>query len=172
MNYRLIRSARKTLGLEIGPDLTLTVRVPYRTPQWEIDRLLQEKARWIQTHMELARKRAESRPEVTAEDETRCRSMARAQLPALIAKYAPLVGVQPAAITITGAKTRFGSCSGKQRLSFSWRLWLYPMECVEYVVVHELCHILHLDHSAAFWQEVERVMPDYRRRQRLLRGGA
>lgn len=172
MNYRLIRSKRKTIALEIGLDLILTVRAPLRTPQREIDRVLREKADWIQSHMEQAKKRAATRTEPSAEDEARCRAAARAQLPSLLAKYAPIVGVQPAGITITGARTRFGSCSSKQRLSFSWRLWLHPEECVEYVVVHELCHILHMDHSAAFWQEVERVLPDYRQRQRLLKSDA
>ena len=80
-----------------------------------------------------------------------------------------IVGVQPAGITITAARTRFGSCSGKNRLSFSLYLMAYPPDAIEYVVVHELAHIRHHDHSPAFYREVETYLPDWKRRRDLLR---
>ena len=72
-------------------------------------------------------------------------------------------------ITITGARKRFGSCSGKNRLSFSWRLMDYPPAAIDYVVVHELAHIRHHNHSPAFYELVASVLPDYKKRQALLR---
>lgn len=90
------------------------------------------------------------------------RIIAREELIKRVAFYAPKLGVKPAGIRINGAKGRWGSCSGKNSLNFSWRLMLVPEHCVNYVVVHELCHILHHDHSRAFWQEVERFFPDWR----------
>ena len=170
MKYTLIRSRRRTLALEIRPDGSLVVRSPLYTPLREIDALVSEKRDWIERCRRLALERAEKRPQPTEEDEARCRALAREKLPGLIERYAPLVGAYPAGVTVTGAASRFGSCSAKNRVCFSWRLFLYPMECAEYVVVHELCHILHHDHSPAFWREVARVMPDYERRQRILRG--
>lgn len=89
------------------------------------------------------------------------RSIAREQLERRVADYANRMGVSPTGLRITGAKGRWGSCSGKNSLNFSWRLILAPEHCVDYVVVHELCHILHHDHSTAFWQEVERWFPDW-----------
>ena len=89
------------------------------------------------------------------------RSIAREQLERRVADYANRMGVHPTGLRITGAKGRWGSCSGKNSLNFSWRLILAPEHCVDYVVVHELCHILHHDHSTAFWQEVERWFPDW-----------
>lgn len=89
------------------------------------------------------------------------RSIAREQLERRVADYANRMGVRPTGLRITGAKGRWGSCSGKNSLNFSWRLILAPEPCVDYVVVHELCHILHHDHSTAFWQEVERWFPDW-----------
>lgn len=71
----------------------------------------------------------------------------------------------PAGITITAARTRFGSCSGKNRLSFSLYLMAYPEAAIEYVVVHELAHIRHHDHSPAFYREVEAYLPDWRARR-------
>ena len=71
-------------------------------------------------------------------------------------------------LRINGAKGRWGSCSGRNSLNFSWRLMLAPEHCVNYVVVHELCHILHHDHSAAFWREVERFFPGWKECRRQL----
>ena len=63
----------------------------------------------------------------------------------------------------------WGSCSGKNSISFSWRLMQYPEAAIDYVVVHELAHIRHHNHSAAFYSFVEKILPDYRERARLLR---
>ena len=80
------------------------------------------------------------------------------------------MGVQPTGVKITAARTRFGSCSTKNSLCFSLRLMRYPDECVDYVVVHELAHIRHKNHSRAFYQEVARYLPDYAAREAKLRG--
>ena len=96
--------------------------------------------------------------------------MAKAILPSKIERYAQRMDVEPTGLTITSAKTRFGSCSGKNRLSFSWRLMAYPEAAIDYVVVHELAHIRYKDHSRAFYGFIESVLPDYRDRIRLLKG--
>ena len=83
--------------------------------------------------------------------------------------YARLMGVQPAGVRITGARTRFGSCSGSNRICFSWRLMDYPEAAVDYVVVHELAHIVHKNHGPQFWALVARYLPDWRARRALLR---
>jgi len=74
-----------------------------------------------------------------------------------------------AKVSITSARTRWGSCSSKGTLSFSWRLILTPVELVDYVVVHELAHTMHPNHSKRFWVLVEKIMPDYKERRRHLR---
>ncbi len=78
-------------------------------------------------------------------------------------------GLQHQGIKITSAKTRWGSCSSKGSLSFSWRLILAPMEQVDYVVIHELVHTLHHNHSKRFWKKLEHLMPDFKERKRWLR---
>ncbi len=75
---------------------------------------------------------------------------------------APRVGAQPAAIEIKAFKARWGSCSIKGKLQFNWLIILAPEHIVDYVVVHELCHLLQHNHSSVYWREVERVMPEYR----------
>ena len=84
-------------------------------------------------------------------------------------QYASLMGLRPAGISITGARTRFGSCSAKNRICFSWRLMRYPEAAIDYVVVHELAHIRHKDHSPAFYDCIARILPDWRERRALLR---
>lgn len=169
MEYTLIRSRRKTLAIEITREARLVVRAPMRCPQREIDRFLQQKEQWIAVHMAAMQARREAHPEPTAEEEAALRQKAREVLPPLVERYAALMGVVPARITITGARTRFGSCSPKNRLSFSFRLMGYPMAAIEYVVVHELAHITHKNHGPDFYKEIEKVLPDWRERNRLLK---
>jgi hypothetical protein len=72
-------------------------------------------------------------------------------------------------ITITSARTRWGSCSPKNSISFSWRLIMTPLDVVDYVVVHELAHTVHHNHSKRFWGLVEKILPDYKERRKWLR---
>ena len=170
MDYTLIRSRRKTLAIEITREARLLVRAPLGCPQRDIDRFLAKKQDWIAVHTARMQARREAHPEPSPEQEAALRKRAREVLPPLVERYAPRMGVQPAGITVTGARTRFGSCSPKNRLCFSFRLMEYPLPAIEYVVVHELAHIRHKNHSPAFYAEVAKVMPDYKERRKLLKG--
>lgn len=86
-----------------------------------------------------------------------------------VMRYALLVGVKPAGVHIKTFKSRWGSCTAKGELEFNWLILLAPNRMVDYVVVHELCHLIHHDHSPLFWQEVGRVMPDYQQCREWLR---
>jgi predicted metal-dependent hydrolase len=76
-------------------------------------------------------------------------------------RYADIIGVEPCGVGIKTFKSRWGSCSSKGRIDFNWQIIMAPNRMVDYVVVHELCHLKRHDHSAKFWKEVERVMPDF-----------
>ena len=169
MEYTLIRSRRKTLAIEITREAKLVVRAPLRCPQREIDRFLQEKRDWIVLHTEQMAARRAAHPEPTPEEEAALRARAKELLPPLVAHWAQIMDVRPAGITITGARTRFGSCSPKNRLSFSFRLMDFPPAAVEYVVVHELAHIRHKNHGPDFYAEVARFLPDWQTRRALLK---
>ena len=86
-----------------------------------------------------------------------------------VERWQPSVGTSPARISIGDQKTRWGSCSSKGSLRFNLRLAMAPQALIDYVAVHELCHLLESNHSAAFWEQVARVMPDYEARRRKLR---
>jgi len=86
-----------------------------------------------------------------------------------VAGYAKQMGVTPIAVKINGAKTHWGSCSGKNSINFSWRLVMADDDVIDYVVVHELAHIKEHNHSDRFWAVVEGVLPDYKARQAKLK---
>lgn len=166
----LIRSRRRTLGLEVTREGNVIVRAPLRTSAATIDRFVRDHVDWIEKAKARQRARLEAHPEP---DEARREALlrrAREELPLKVTFYAQRMGVVPTGITITAARTRFGSCSPKNRLCFSWRLMDYPEEAIDYVVVHELAHIVHKNHGPQFWALVERYMPDYRARRNMLRG--
>lgn len=94
-----------------------------------------------------------------------CRREARTYLTGRVEALSPVLSVAPTGLKITGARTRWGSCTGRDSLNFTWRLLLCPPEQVDYVVVHELAHIRQKNHSPAFWAVVEAALPDYRTRQ-------
>lgn len=89
-----------------------------------------------------------------------------------VARYAPMVGVKPTGVNIKSFKSRWGSCTTDGKLEFNWLIMQAPNRIVDYVVIHELCHLIHHDHSPLFWREVARVMPDYQQYKEWLRENA
>lgn len=166
--YTLIRSSRRTLSLEVTRELTVLVRSPLRCPKSEIDRFVEGHEDWIAAHLEKQRQRRLAHPEPTQEERQALIDRAKRELPERVARYAAIMGVQPSGITITGARKRYGSCSGKNRLCFTWRLMAYPDAAIDSVVVHELAHIVHKNHGPDFYALVKSVLPDYDQRKKLL----
>jgi hypothetical protein len=97
------------------------------------------------------------------------REQARSVLTERTAYFARNHGFKPGKLRISSAKMRWGSCSARGTLSFTWRLVMAPLEVVDYVVVHELCHLKELNHSRAFWMRVETILPDYKQKRKWLK---
>ena len=169
MEYTLIRSKRRTLAVEITRDGRVVVRAPQRMAQTVIDTFLASRADWIATHLQRRQQHLENHPPLTEQEIAALRKKAKAVLPEKVQHWAQRMGVQPTGVKITSARTRFGSCSGKNSLCFSLYLMNYPEAAIDAVVVHELAHIRHKNHSSAFYAEVERWLPDYRQRAKLLK---
>lgn len=96
------------------------------------------------------------------------RGEAATYLAGRIEHYSAQLGVRPSRVTIRGQRSRWGSCSSKGTVSLNWRLMMVPSALVDYVVVHELCHLRHMNHSPQFWAMVAGAVPDYRERRRSL----
>lgn len=169
MVYEIIRSRRRTVALEVTREGRVLVRAPMAMPEAEIARFAAAHAAWLERAQARVQARQKAYPPLTDAQIAALRRRAEEVLPGKVAHYAALMGVVPASVKITAARTRFGSCSGKNSLCFSLHLMRYPEAAIDYVVVHELAHIRHHDHSPAFYVEVARVMPDYKERARLLK---
>lgn len=167
--YRLIRSSRKTLALEVSADGEILVRAPRRTPLVTIEAFVRDHEAWLERAKARHAERQARHPAPSPEQIEEYRAKANVLIPERVAHFATVMGVTPTGIRITGAKKRFGSCSPKNALCFSLFLMQYPDDAIDYVVVHELAHILHHDHSTHFWATVETYMPDYKRRRALLK---
>ncbi|MBS5665129.1 MAG: M48 family metallopeptidase [Roseburia sp.] len=170
----LIRSRRKSLAIEITPELQVVVRAPARMPVREINAFVQEKDDWIRAHLqrmeEKKRLREQHREPAFSEEELQeLATQAMKLIPQKVHYYAQIIGVTYGRITIRNQRTRWGSCSGKGNLNFNCLLLLMPEDVLDYVVVHELCHRKEMNHSARFWEEVEKILPDYRQRRKWLK---
>lgn len=168
MNYTVKRSKRKSVGIEITDNCEIIVRAPKKISDREITEFVNKYRGWIDEKLPEARRRAEKKRKIS-ENEEELRQAAHEIIPPLVETYSKIMELRPSSVRITSAEKRFGSCSGKNSLCFSWRLMAYPTEAVEYVVVHELAHIKHHNHSSAFYSLIEKYMPDYKERQKLLK---
>ncbi len=207
---RLIRSARKSLSVEITSEGEVVVRAPLRMSQKEIDCFLESRRHWIEQHRQLALARPKAKTHRFAEGEgfyflgnkltlTYCDNITDAKIleqgllvpsawrgaagPKLVGWYRrqaerillerlhiieEKTGLKSAGFRITSAKKRWGSCSGRNCLCFAWYLVMAPAKAIDAVIVHELCHTVHHDHSNAFWSLIYRIMPEYPEQHRWL----
>lgn len=166
----IIRSRRRTIGLHIGSDAQLTVRAPMRASQRSIDRILAQKHAWILAAQDKMRRRLSEAPlPIPARFLKDYKRQAQQILSSRVQHYATQMQLKPSAIKVNSARRRWGSCSRRGNLNFSYRLIFAPLPVIDYVVVHELTHMHHLNHSRAFWDAVAEVLPDFRKHHRWLK---
>lgn len=174
MKVTVIRSNRKTVAIQVNSDLSVTVRAPRSASEKDIEEILKKKEAWISKHIEKTKETKERFEAEPTEKLTREKVIALAEealkvIPERVEYFAKVIGVTYGKITIRNQKTRWGSCSSKENLNFNCLLMLAPPEVLDYVVVHELCHRKQMNHSKAFWLEVEKVLPDYKEARKWLK---
>ena len=168
---KLFRSKRKTISVEIKRD-GICVRAPFRMTTTEIEGFLERKKGWIQKHLQEQAKRVETTkglPPYTNDELHELAEKALRVIPERVKYYAEIIGVDYGRITIRNQRTRWGSCSSKGNLNFNCLLMLMPDDVIDSVIVHELCHRKHMNHSAQFYAEVEKVFPDYQQCRKWLK---
>jgi len=158
------RAKRWTIDLPWGEPARLTV--PQRMSDAEIDDVLHAHRDWLK------RERTRQRPRLGLDcrvvSELEGRRAARELVHMLVEEEAEALGVQVNRIQIRDQRTRWGSCSPGRNLSFNWRLVLAPFEVLDYVVVHEVCHLREANHSRRFWRLVETRRPEWREQKAWL----
>lgn len=167
MDYILQRSNRKTLCLTVKNGQVI-VKAPLFTSKREIDAFVNSHVSWIEKRL------AENKPtplsrEISPEEEKQLKKKARGYLKERLDHFSAIMGLEYTGFKITSACHRYGSCNGKNSICFSYRLMLYPKEAIDYVVVHELAHIKIKNHSKDFYALVEKYLPDYKIREKILK---
>ena len=167
---KIIRSKRKSISVEISPELEVIVRAPFNMKKRDIDRFTDDHREWIEKHIEVRKQRQANRvPEPTLEEIADIKVKAEKLLHEKVAYFSSIMGVQPKSIKITSAKKRLGSCSSVNGICLSYRVMLYPDDIIDYVVIHELAHIKEHNHSKRFYDIVRRYCSDYKDRERRIR---
>lgn len=172
MEYQLIRSARKSLSVEVKGDGTIIVRAPLRLSKRRIDAFLIEKEEWIMGAVARQLERKSHRTDIgclSKEELETIKKQARKELTALCGEYAEIMGLEYNRIAIRAQKTRWGSCSRDKNLNFNCLLMLAPEGARRYVVVHELCHLREMNHSRRFWGLVSLYCPDWKDQRKWLK---
>lgn len=175
IDIEIIRSSRKTLALEIRPDMRIIVRAPYQASGSYIEQFIADRTDWIVEHLrKLEQKNRQCNDalpvkKLSNDEIKKLADKACTYIPGHVAHFAPLIGVTYGRITIRNQRTRWGSCSSRGNLNFNCLLMLTPPEVIDYVVVHELCHRKEMNHSGRFWNEVARVLPGYAEQEKWLK---
>jgi hypothetical protein len=164
IEYRLVRSKRRSIALHITDDAVLCVRAPHKVSREIIDDFINKKIKWVKKHLNMARAHMEAACAARQEAQPidHYKKQAKQFIPARVGELSSLTGLSYKGIKITSARKRFGSCSLTNKLTFSWRLLLAPEEVLDYVIIHELAHTAEKNHSKRFWSKVRELMPDYR----------
>lgn len=177
----VLRSRRRTISIEVNLRGRVVVRAPLKMSRASVVSFIREKSAWVKKHLGIVRENLKNAEDPLSEKELKeLPKLARADIQERVERLLPRVCAASGRnlsfnkITIRRQKTRWGSCSAKQNLSFNCLLLLCPEEVRDYIVVHELCHLVELNHSKRFWKLVESVMPDYEIHRKWLkeRGGS
>ncbi|MBR6148906.1 MAG: M48 family metallopeptidase [Lachnospiraceae bacterium] len=177
IDYTIVRSKRRSIGFEVRPGGKITVRIPMRASVNTVKEIIEDKKDWLY-EMYLKQKdkidtdslrEAERNDPRTAYLEKKYRQAAKRYIYERVEYYIEMIGGHYSSIRIGDQKTRWGSCSNNGTLSFSWRLMLAPPRVLDYVVIHEICHLTYMDHSKNFWDLVSVYDPDYKEHRKWLK---
>lgn len=171
-NVEVRRSKRKSAAIKITADMQIVVFVPLYVSDNEIERMVISKSKWIDEHMLKVQSTIDERSKlekITFEQIKELADQAVEYIPKRVKYYAEKENFVYNKITIKNLVSRWGSCSTKGNLNFNCLLMLTPDYVIDYIVVHELCHLREMNHSEKFWAEVEKIMPDYQRAELWLK---
>lgn len=167
------RARRISVSIRSGRDGSgrIVLTVPRRGSARAGEAFLREHAEWVMDQVARFVSRESFIPRTDEREYRRRRAEAGVFIREKVRYWSGVYGFRHAGVTIRDQSSRWGSCSSKGRLSFSWRLLLLPERYADYVVVHELCHLAEFNHSPRFWVLVAREIPEYRDIARALRRG-
>ncbi|MBR3750876.1 MAG: DUF45 domain-containing protein [Clostridia bacterium] len=170
MDHEVIYSSRRTLCIQIK-DGRVIVRAPWRYPRTKIDAFVSSHEGWISKKLNEKREKTPIEREYSPDEIAMLKKRARAELIPRAMELSQKSGLSANGFSVSGARTRYGSCSWQNRITLSCFLVLYKQEYIDYVIMHELCHTVHKNHSADFYALLERFIPSCKEVRRHLRNG-
>lgn len=148
----------------VPPDGHIEASIPFHEPRANLEAFIKSKRKWIRKQQEALQNSPQQLAELASDEEKKMwRDVVAATVPLLVEIWEPIIGVKVGKLAFRNMKTRWGSCQPQTgRICINTRLALYPPECLEYVVVHEMCHLIHPGHGPSFWALVEQYIPNWR----------
>jgi predicted metal-dependent hydrolase len=174
INCQIKKSRRaKNICLRVCPDATAVLTIPWRVPRAVGLRFLQSKRAWLADKILNKKEELKKRPLRTRNDYLENKSAAERLVWGRLEHFNAFYDFSYNRVAIRDQKSRWGSCSGKKNLNFSYRIVFLPSELADYLIVHELCHLKEMNHSDDFWALVGKTVSDYKalRKRLKLEGG-
>lgn len=173
LQVQVTRKQMKSIRLKVTPLGEVRVSAPYGISDTDIEKMVKDRRNWIRKQQQAFENSPQAEAErATKEEQMAWRRVVSACVPPLVETWEPILGVKVKQLTYRNMKSRWGSCQPSTgKICISTRLALYPPECLEYVVVHEMAHLLVANHGPDFKGLLDRVMPDWRKRNEKLRAG-
>lgn len=170
MEYTIRRSKKaKNIRLTVDAKAGVILTLPRWVPKGVGERFLRSKEEWIGKQLKRQRRRLKKTRVYTREDYLNNKEKARIFIKERLDHFNSFYGFDYKRIAIRDTKTRWGSCSDKGNLNFSYKLLFLPKEQADYVIVHELCHLKEMNHSPGFWDLVSKAVPDYKSIRKKIR---
>ena len=167
IEYEVVFEKRRSIAIKVDCGKVI-VKAPEKTTLEYINKTVSKHQRWIITRLKEGMDTPVERP-LSREEIKSLKLSAKDYFENTIKIYSDITGLKYGRVKITSGKHRLGSCSADGNICFSYRLMLYPESAREYVVLHELAHLVEMNHSVEFYKIIERFMPDYKERKKLLR---
>lgn len=173
VEFEIIRSKRKTFAIQIYSNDHATIRAPLHATRSEIEQIARQKSNWIKKSIikvNQIQNASSALPPISDDDIKKLTSAALEYIPSRVEYFASVIGIpEYGKISIRRQRTRWGSCSSSKNLNFNCLLMLMPNDIIDYVIVHELCHINEMNHSPKFWNDVAKFVPNYKEKVRWMR---
>lgn len=167
--YCIYRQYRKTLAMSFSEEGILEIKMPYFYQLQNVLEFIKKKENWIVKQYNRIQNQQEHKIVICKNEYNEYLKKAHEILNRKVAYYSRIIGVSYNRVTIRNQKTRWGSCSSKGNINLNWKLVLMPEEIQDYVVIHELCHLIEMNHSRQFWNCVERYCKNYELCRKWLR---
>jgi hypothetical protein len=173
IDCRIKKSKRaKNICLRVCADATAVLTIPWRVPEEAGLRFLRAKQKWLLNQLRIKKEEIRKRPARTRKDYLRNKKAAERLVWGRVEHFNSFYNFTYNRISIRDQHSRWGSCSAKKNLNFSYRIVFLPPELADYLIVHELCHLGEMNHSPRFWKLVEKTIPSYKvLRRELLKNG-